>query len=60
MNNRNIKLGFVTVALLNGSSVTAYIREYSVTDGIAQARTMVNGTLIQAQWNAAKWIQTEA
>lgn len=50
-----IKLGFVTIALLNGSSAQAYIREYN--PDTLQARTMVQGSFIQASWNGCKWVQ---
>lgn len=57
MTHRNIRLGFVAVALLNGLTATAYIREYAIKDEVAQARCMVNGMMLTAQWNGAKWVQ---
>ncbi len=59
MNSGNIKLGFVTITLLNGSSTQAYIREYSALNGTPQARTTVAGAFIQAQWNGMKWVQVQ-
>lgn len=55
MNGRNIRLGHVTITLLNGSSTIAYIREY--TPDTLQARVMVQGTFIDARWNGNRWVQ---
>jgi hypothetical protein len=59
MSSGNIKLGFVTITLLNGSSTQAYIREYDTINGTSQARTIVSGVFIQAQWNGLTWIQVQ-
>lgn len=57
MNSRNIRLGYVTVALANGSKATAYIREYTTENGAVQARTRVNNEFITACWNGQSWSQ---
>ena len=58
MNSRNnIKLGYVSITLANGSKATAYIREYST--ATLQARVLVNGEFIQASWNGFSWSQVQ-
>lgn len=57
MNTRNLKLGYVAVTLLTGSTATAYIRDYELTDGMPRARTRVNGAFITATWNGTNWAE---
>jgi hypothetical protein len=57
VNGRNIQLGYITIALLNGEQARAYIREYDA--DTLQARVFVRGDFIQASWNGLCWIQLQ-